>query len=80
MKRDTITMFAACAAVTVAAGATLPVVELSHRWSFNDDFADSVGGADAVKCGTGYVDLGTNMRGHLETIVKWGFALRRWIS
>ena len=49
-------MFAACAAVTVAAGATLPVVELSHRWSFNDDFADSVGGVDAAKCGT-YVSL-----------------------
>ena len=56
MGKCAIIRFAACAAVTVAAGATLPAVELSHRWSFNDDFADSVGGADAVKCGT-YVSL-----------------------
>ena len=30
--------------------------ELAHRWSFNGDYSDSVGGADAVKCGT-YVSL-----------------------
>ena len=50
MKRDTITMFAACAAVAVAAGAALPLcaAELTHRWCFNGDFADSVGGVDAA--------------------------------
>ena len=30
--------------------------ELAQRWSFNGDYSDSVGGADAVKCGT-YVSL-----------------------
>ena len=30
--------------------------ELTHRWSFNGDYSDSVDGADAVKCGT-YVSL-----------------------
>ena len=51
-------MFAACAAVAVAAGAALPLcaAELTHRWSFNGDYSDSAGGADAVKCGT-YVSL-----------------------
>ena len=56
MNKDKIIRFAACAAVVVAASETLPAAELAHRWSFNDDFADSVGGADAVKCGT-YVSL-----------------------
>ena len=50
------TRIAALAAVAVAAGATLPAAELAHRWSFNGDYSDSVGGADAVKCGT-YVSL-----------------------
>ena len=52
------TRIAALAAVAVAAGAALPLcaAELSHRWSFNGDYSDSVGGADAVKCGT-YVSL-----------------------
>ena len=47
-----------CSALALMAFAALPLsaAELSHRWSFNDDFADSVGGADAVKCGT-YVSL-----------------------
>ena len=51
-------MFAACAAVAVAAGAALPLcaAELTRRWSFNGDYSDSAGGADAVKCGT-YVSL-----------------------
>ena len=34
----------------------LSAAELTHRWSFNGDYSDSVGGADAVKCGT-YVSL-----------------------
>ena len=56
MGKCAIIRFAACAAVTVAAGATLSAVELTHRWSFNGDYSDSVGGADAAKCGT-YVSL-----------------------
>ena len=44
--------FAACAAFALAASATLPAAELAHRWSFNGDWADSAGGADAAKCGT----------------------------
>ena len=54
MSKNTIKWFAACAVVFVAISAF--GTELTHRWSFNDDFADSVGGADAVKCGT-YVSL-----------------------
>ncbi len=58
-----------CSALALMAFAALPLcaAELTHRWSFNGDYSDSVGGADAVKCGTyvslytGYVDLGTNM-------------------
>ena len=26
--------------------------ELTHRWSFNGVWSDSVGGTDAVKCGS----------------------------
>ena len=44
MGKCAIIRFAACAAVTVAAGATLSAVELTHRWSFNGDYSDSVGG------------------------------------
>ena len=47
---------AAFAAFAVCVALPLCAAELTHRWSFNDDFADSVGGADAVKCGT-YVSL-----------------------
>ena len=49
----------ACATVqafAVLAALPLGAVELTHRWSFNGDCSDSVGGADAVKCGT-YVSL-----------------------
>ena len=49
----------ACATVqafAVLAALPLGAAELSHRWSFNGDYSDSVGGADAVKCGT-YVSL-----------------------
>ena len=46
----------ACAAFALTASATLPAAELSHRWSFNGDYSDSAGGADAMKCGT-YVSL-----------------------
>ena len=51
-------MFAAYAVLAVATSTTLPVLgaELTHRWSFNGDYSDSAGGADAVKCGT-YVSL-----------------------
>ena len=35
---------------------SLSAAEVTHRWSFNGDYADAVGGADAVKCGT-YVSL-----------------------
>ena len=47
-----------CSALALMAFAALPLsaAELAHRWSFNGDCSDSVGGADAVKCGT-YVSL-----------------------
>ena len=45
---------AACAVAFVAISAF--GAELTHRWSFNGDWSDSVGGADAVKCGS-YVSL-----------------------
>ena len=45
-----------CAVLAFAASATLSAAELTHRWSFNGDWADSAGGADAAKCGT-YVSL-----------------------
>ena len=48
--------FAVCAVFALAAGATISAAELKHRWSFNGDYADALGGADAVKCGT-YVSL-----------------------
>ena len=56
MGKCAIIRFAACAAFALTASETLPAVELTHRWSFNGDWADSAGGADAVKCGT-YVSL-----------------------
>ena len=56
MGKCAIIRFAACAAFVFAASETLQAAELSHRWSFNGDYSDSVGGADAVKCGT-YVSL-----------------------
>ena len=47
-----------CSALALMAFAALPLsaAELTHRWSFNGDYSDSVGGADAAKCGT-YVSL-----------------------
>ena len=47
-----------CSALALMAFAVLPLsaAELTHRWSFNDDWSDSAGGTDAVKCGT-YVSL-----------------------
>jgi len=56
MNKNKSVRFAACVAFALAASATLPAAELAHRWSFNGDYSDSVGGADAVKCGT-YVSL-----------------------
>ena len=47
---------AAFAAFAVCVALPLSAAELTHRWSFNGDYSDSVGGADAVKCGT-YVSL-----------------------
>ena len=47
---------AAFAAFAVCVALPLCAAELSHRWSFNGDWSDSAGGADAVKCGT-YVSL-----------------------
>ena len=49
----------ACATVqafAVLAALPLGAAELTHRWSFNGDCSDSMGGVDAVKCGT-YVSL-----------------------
>ena len=54
MKRNMTMRVAACAVAFVAISAF--GTELTHRWSFNGDYSDSVGGADAVKCGT-YVSL-----------------------
>ena len=47
-----------CSALALMAFAALPLsaAELAHRWSFNGDCSDSVGEADAMKCGT-YVSL-----------------------
>ena len=56
MNKNIAVRFTACAAFVFAASATLPAAELAHRWSFNGDYSDSVGGAYAVKCGT-YVSL-----------------------
>ena len=50
------TRLAACAAIVIGAALTLRAAELAHRWSFNGDYGDSVGGTDAVKCGA-YVSL-----------------------
>ena len=56
MNRMLLKCLFACAAFALTASETLPAVELTHRWSFNGDYSDSAGGADAVKCGT-YVSL-----------------------
>ena len=56
MNKNKSVRFAACVAFALAASATLPAAELTHRWSFNGDWSDSAGGTDAVKCGT-YVSL-----------------------
>ena len=47
---------AAFAAFAVCVALPLCAAEVTHRWSFNGDYSDSVGGAYAVKCGT-YVSL-----------------------
>ena len=50
-----IRMLAVCAAVAVATGAARTALAdapiLTHRWSFNGDYSDSVGDADAVNVG-----------------------------
>ena len=56
MNKNMAVRFTACTAFVFAASETLPAAELAHRWSFNGDWSDSVGGADAVGCGT-YVSL-----------------------
>ena len=55
MNKNKSVRFAAFAAAVLAA-LPLGAAELTHRWSFNGDWADSSGGVDAVKCGT-YVSL-----------------------
>jgi hypothetical protein len=55
--RNNAAYLAACAAMGAAfAASPLAAAEVAHRWSFNGDYSDSVGGADAAKCGT-YVSL-----------------------
>ena len=58
MHKQTLNALGACAAaiVTVSAAISASGAELTHRWSFNGNWSDSVGGADAVKCGS-YVSL-----------------------
>ena len=58
MGKCAIIRFAACATIAFMSQVVLPLsaAELAHRWSFNGDYSDSVGGVDAVKCGT-YVSL-----------------------
>ena len=56
MSKNMTRRVAACAAIVIGAALPLSAAELAHRWSFNGDYSDSVGGADAVKCGT-YVSL-----------------------
>lgn len=51
MKKRMTIQIAACAAIAVGASLPLCAAELAHRWSFNGDFADSVGGAEAVRVG-----------------------------
>ena len=52
--RNNAAYLAACAAVVAAFSAF--GTDLTHRWSFNGDWSDLVGGANALKCGT-YVSL-----------------------
>ena len=57
MRQIKMMRFSACAAaVALGAAGTAFAAELAHRWSFNGDYSDSAGGADAAKCGT-YVSL-----------------------
>ena len=56
MNRMLLKRLFACAAFALTASEMLSAAELTHRWSFNGDYSDSAGGADAVKCGT-YVSL-----------------------
>lgn len=56
MSKNMTRRVAACAAIVIGAVLPLSAAELAHRWSFNGDYSDSAGGADAVKCGT-YVSL-----------------------
>lgn len=55
MNKNKTVRFAVFAAAVLAA-LPLCAAELTHRWSFNGVWSDSVGGADAVKCGS-YVSL-----------------------
>ena len=61
MRECTMIRLAVCAVASVAFSAS--GAELTHRWSFNGDWSDSAGGAEAVKCGT-YASLYGN-RVHL---------------
>ena len=53
MNRNMTIRLAACTAIVIGAALALSAAELTHRWSFNGDYGDSVGGADAVKCACG---------------------------
>ena len=51
--RNNAAYLAACAAMGAAfAASPLAAAEVAHRWSFNGDYSDSVGGANAVKGST----------------------------
>ena len=83
MDKNIAVRFAACVAFALAASATLPAAEVAHRWSFNGDYSDSVGGADAVKCGTyvslygGRVHMGCGACSHQALLISSRSALRR---
>ena len=76
----------ACATVqafAVLAALPLGAAEVAHRWSFNGDYSDSVGGVDAVKCGTyvslygGRVHMGCGACSHQALLISSSSALRR---
>ena len=56
--RNNAAYLVACAAMGAAfAASPLAAAEVAHRWSFNGDWTDSVGGAYAVKCGIQRVEI-----------------------
>ena len=83
MNKNKSVRFAACAAFVLAASETLRAAELTRRWSFNGDYSDSAGGADAVKCGTyvslygGRVHMGCGACSHQALLISSRSSLRR---